>query len=186
MVIVLNRKTIFKFVIICFFTISGLLILTKDSFASNSTIVGFMIEADKMEGAMQSPSVVTDNTTVQKDQPMLELNFDSLSADGLTIKKIMKTPEGTVSITISSKDPALFTNLKVKASNAEFSSVYKPEKENIGFNNIKILAHSVTTEKSSFPQFSFSFNDQSASQLQPKTEEELGQMKALLDRLIAQ
>src|SRR4051812_3192178 len=98
MVIALKRNYINKFIIILVLIISGLLIPTKDSFASNPTIIGFIIEATQMEGTMEDPVMITDDTADQKDRPMLELKFVNLSAKGLIIKKLVKSPKGIVTI----------------------------------------------------------------------------------------
>jgi hypothetical protein len=143
-----------------------------------------MIEADQMEGTIKSLSIVTGDTSALHDQPMLELKFENLAADGLIIKKIMNTPKGIVTINMSSKATALFNNMKVDTSNAVFSEIYKPETGNIGFKNVKLLAHQVTTDNNSLPQFQFSFDDQREPQLEPKSEEGLMQMMTYLEGLL--
>jgi hypothetical protein len=181
-----SRNNILKLVMISAMSLSGLLTLTKDSFASNSTVVGFIIEAKQMEGTMTSPSIALGDTLDQKSMPMLEMNFENLASDGLIIKKIISTPNGEAIINMSSQDTAHFSNLKLLTTNAEFSESYKPTNGNIGFKNIKILAHFVSANDNSLPKFQLSFDDRIDSQLTPKSESELIQMKALLDSLIGQ
>jgi hypothetical protein len=184
MVMVLSRNRMIKFAIICFFTISGLLFLTKDSFASNSTVVGFMIEADQMEGTIQGTELVTGDTADQQGRPMLELRFGDISAQGMVIKKIVNTPNGIVTINMTSKDTAVFNNVKIKVTNAVFSKNYKPESGNIGFEDVKLLAHMITSDSTSLPQFDLSFNEGSQLQLDSLNAEGLIQLKASLESLL--
>ena len=164
--------------------LSGLLIPTKDSFASNPKIIGFLIEASQMEGTMEEPVMITGDTAEQKDRPMLELNFDSLTAEGLSIKKLVQSPKGIITIDMSPKETVLFNNLALQVTNAEFTENYLPDAGNIGLKNIKLLAHHVSANNSSLPQFSLNINEGGQVEMEPKSEEELLQMKAYLDNLI--
>jgi hypothetical protein len=179
-----HRNNTYKLIIILVLTISGLFILTKDSFASNPTFVGFIIEASQMEGIMQDPAMITGDTSEQKDRPMLELKFQNLSADGLTIKKLVNTPKGIVTIDMTPKDTVLFNNISLNITNAVFSGNYLPINGNIGLKNVKLLAHRVTTDSSSLPQFNLSFDEGGQTEMDPKSEIELIHMKAVLEQLL--
>ncbi|WHY87852.1 hypothetical protein QNH39_08480 [Neobacillus novalis] len=163
---------------------SGLFLLTKDSFASNPTIIGFIIEANQMEGTMKNPVMITGDTAEQKDRPMLELKFDNLSAKNLIIKKLVETPNDLITIEISHKDSALFNHLSLHVTNAEFSEHYLPSAGNIGLKNVKLLAHQVTADNLNLPQFNLSFNEGGKVEMEPKSEKELLYMKAVLEKLI--
>ncbi|MBV7503988.1 hypothetical protein KW850_01740 [Bacillus sp. sid0103] len=176
----MERNYIYKFLIILVLIIGGLLIPSKDSFASNSTIIGFIIVASQMEGTMEDPVIITGDTAEQKDRPMLELKFENLSAEGLSIKKLVQSPKGIVTIDMSPKDTVLFNSLSLQVTTAEFSEHYLPATGNIGFKNIKLLAHRVTANHSSLPQFHLKFNEGGEVELEPKSEEELIQMKTTL------
>jgi hypothetical protein len=165
--------------------ISGLLLSTKDSFASDPKIIGFVIEATQMEGTMQEPTITAGDTTEQKNQPMLELKFENLSAEGLTIKKLIKSPKGIETIEMSPEDKVLFSNLSLKVTNAQFSENYLPTTGNFGIKNIKLLAHSVTANHSILPQFKLSLNEGGQVEMESKSEEELLQMKTYLQQLIS-
>lgn len=185
MVIALKQtNNTYKFVIIIFLIFCGLMVPTKGSYASNSTIVGFIIEASQMEGVMQDPTMIVGDTIEQRDRPMLALTFNNLSADGLIIKKLVKTPKGIVTIDMAPKGEVLFNNLKLIVTNAVYSENYIPANGNIGLKNVKLLAHRVTTDSSSLPQFNLIINEGGQVEMEPKSEEELIQMQALLKKLL--
>ena len=185
MVIALKQKNnTYKFVVIVFLTICALIVPTKYSSASNQTIIGFIIETAQMEGTLHPPEMIVGDTSEQKDMPMLELTFENLSADGLIIKKIVKTSNGIITLDMTSKDSVLFNNLSLKVTNAEFGENYIPSKGNIGLKNVKLLTHSVTTVSSKLPFFSLSFNEGGQVEMEPKSKEELVYMKAVLEKLL--
>ncbi|MEH7076152.1 hypothetical protein [Neobacillus drentensis] len=181
----MKRNYSYKFIIILVLMVCGLLIPTKDSFASNPKIIGFIIEAAQMEGSMEEPVMVTGDTAEQKDRPMLELNFSQLKAEGLSIKKLVQSPKGIVTIDMSPKETVLFNNLALQVTNAEFTENYLPADGNIGLKNIKLLAHHVSANNSNLPQFSLNINEGGQVEMEPKSEEELLQMKAFLKSLIS-
>ncbi|ETI66033.1 hypothetical protein [Neobacillus vireti] len=180
----IHRNNTFKLIIVLVLTFSGVFFLTKDSFASNPTIIGFIIEAKQMEGTMKNPVMITGDTAEQKDRPMLELMFDNLSAKDLIIKKLVETPKGLITIEITHKDSALFNNLSLHVTNAEFSEHYLPSAGNIGLKNVKLLTHRVTADNLSLPQFNLILNEGGKVEMEPKSEEELLYMKAVLEKLI--
>jgi hypothetical protein len=184
MVIAMERNYIFKFIIILVLMISGLLIPTKDSYASNPKIIGFIIEAAQMEGTMKDPVMITGDTAEQKDRPMLELNFDNLTVEGLSIKKLVQSQKGIITLDMSPKETVLFSNLSLHVTNAKFTDNYLPANGNIGLKNIKLLAHHVSANNSNLPQFNLSFNDGGQVEMEPKSEEDLLQMKTSLENLL--
>ncbi|MDN3015004.1 hypothetical protein PH210_02150 [Paenibacillus sp. BSR1-1] len=179
------RSNAYKFVIIFFLIIGGLLIPNKVSFASNSTIIGFMIEAAQMDGTMSGPSMIAGDTSQQKDLPMLELNFKDLTAEGLTIKKLVKTPNGIVTLNMTPNETVHFDNLSLNVTNAEFTENYLPDNGNIGLKNVKLLAHKITTGNSNLPQFKLSFNEGGQVELEPEAEAKLIQLKTVLEGLLS-
>lgn len=183
-IVLIRRNNTIKITIVLVLTLSWLFLLTKDSFASNPTIIGFIIEAKQMEGTMKNPVMITGDTSEQKDRPMLELKFDNLTAKNLIIKKLVETPKGLITIEITHKDSALFNHLSLHITNAEFSEHYLPSAGNIGLKNVKLLAHQVTADNLSLPQFNLSFNEGGKVEMEPKSEEELLYMKAVLEKLI--
>lgn len=180
-----HRNSTYKILIILITTLGGLLFLTKDSYASNPTVVGFIIEASKLEGTLQNPVMTVGNTAVEKNRSMLELKFDNLSSEDLVIRKIIKTSKGLVTTTMTSKEKIIFQNLTLSVTNAEFSEPFDPEIGNIGLKNVKLLAHNVKTDSSQLPQFQLIFNEGGQVELEPKSEAELLQMKAGLEQLIS-
>ncbi|MGG3469905.1 hypothetical protein ABES02_20765 [Neobacillus pocheonensis] len=179
-----RRNNSYKFVIIFILIICGLMIPTRDSFASSSTIIGFIIEASQMEGTMMAPSMIVGDTTEQKDRPMLGLKFENLSVDGLMIKKLVKTPNGIVTIGMTPKETVHFDNLNLSVTNAVFTESYPPANGNIGLKDVKLLAHNVSTDNSNLPQFKLSINQGGQVELDPKSEAELIEMKLFLDGLL--
>jgi hypothetical protein len=180
-----HRSSTYKIILILVTTLSGLLFLTKDSYASNPTVVGFIIEASQMEGTLQNPVMIVGNTTVEEKKSMLELHFTNLSSQDLVIKKIVNTPSGIVTTSITSKEKINLDNVDVSVTNAEFSESYIPENGNIGFKNVKLLAHDIKTDHSSLPNFILEFYEGGQMELVPKSEDELLQLKAGLEQLLS-
>ena len=184
MVIALERNNIYKFLIILVLILGGLFIPTKDSFASNTIVIGFIIEADQIEGTLEEPVIITEDTAAQKARPMLKLKFENLSAEGLRIKKLVQSPKGIVTIDMNPKETVIFNNLTLHVTNTEFAEHYLPVSGNIGFKKIKLLAHRVTANNSNLPQFQLGFNEGGEVELEPKSEDELIQMKTNLKYLL--
>jgi hypothetical protein len=180
-----HRNSTYKIIIILITTLSALLFVTKDSYASNPSVVGFIIEASQMEGTLQTPEMSVGNTSIEKSRSMLNLTFENLTCKDLVIKKMVKTSKGIITTRMTSNDKILFENLSLSVTNAEYSEVYVPENGNIGFKNAKLLAHNVKTVSSTLPQFQLSFNEGGEVELAPKSEAELLQMKAGLEYFLS-
>ena len=180
-----QKKNPIKFVIIIIFAFSWLVIPPKNSLAVNSVVIGFIIEASRMEGTIQGLELVTGETINETDRPMLEMNFVNLKAEGLKIKKLVQIGGSTLTTNIGSEGNVQFKSLKVKVTNATFDNdTYKPENGNIGLKNVKLLAHSITTGEAALPQFQLTFNQGGNVELEPKSEQELKEMEALLKNLL--
>lgn len=180
-----QRNNPYKLSIILFLTFCVLMIPTKDSFASNPPIMGFIIEAKQMEGTLQEPELVVGDTTGEKDRAMLELVFDQINSDDLVIKKLVATPKGIITLQMTAKNDIQFKNLKLKVTNAIFQEHYVPANGNIGLKDVKLLVHSVTTDNSSLPQFNLSYHEMGQVEIEPKSKEELLYMKTVLDNLMS-
>ncbi|WP_066065998.1 hypothetical protein [Neobacillus soli] len=124
------------------------------------------------------------DTAEQKDRPMLELKFQNLSADGLMIKKLVKTSKGVITIDMSPEDAVFFNTLSLNVTNAGFGNSYLPTNGNIGLKDVKLLAHRVTSDSSSIPKFNLRFVEGGQVEMEPKSEEELLQLKAGLEQLL--
>jgi hypothetical protein len=179
-----QRKLTYKLIIIFFLTISGWFVLIKNSYATSPIFIGFIIEASQMEGTMQSLTLTTGDTTLVKNAPMLDMKFEDASVKGLIIKKLVQTPDGIVTTNMTSQDTVLFKNLELKVTNATFEGTYIPERGNIGFKNVKLLAHNVTTDSSDLPKFNLNFTSGGQIEMEPKSEAELIQMKTSLEQLL--
>ncbi|WP_027407646.1 hypothetical protein [Anoxybacteroides tepidamans] len=165
-----------KFAIAILFLIIGLSFPVAHSSADSPSPVGFVIEARQLEGTMSALSIATGDTAEKKNIPMLLFRFDNATAEGLTIRKIIETPAGMVTVHMSSSDPAVFRDLVLKASNAQIGEIYKPKNGNIGFKNLKVLAHYVAANNASLPQLQAYFENGGKTEMQPSTEGELKQM----------
>ena len=172
-----------KHVILIFFTILTLMIPTKYSLADNESTIGFIIEANQMEGTPLGMLLAVGETTDEKARPMLELKFADSSVNGLKIKKLVKTQNGIVTTKIISNEMVHFQTLTLKVSNAEFKDIYVPELGKIGFHDIKLLAHNVETNAANLPQFVLEFETGDTLELQPKNEQELQTIKNTLENL---
>ncbi|MEH7096257.1 hypothetical protein [Neobacillus vireti] len=128
--------------------------------------------------------MTTGDTTEKKNQPMLEMKFDNLHADGLVIKKVMKTKNGLISIDMIPNESVNFKNLSVKITNADLAEPYLPKNGNIGLKNVKLLAHNVTTDSSALPKLNVSFSSNGVVEMEPKNEQELIQTKDLLEQIL--
>lgn len=137
-----------------------------------------------MEGTLKEINMTTGDTTEQKNQPMLEMKFDTLHADGLVIKKVIKSRNGLISIEMIPNESVNFKNLSVKITNAEMAEPYLPKNGNIGLKNVKLLAHNVTTDSSDLPKLNVNFNSNSEVEMEPKNEQGLIQTKALLEQIL--
>lgn len=73
--------------------------------ASVPMIDGFVIEADKVEGVMGIPGIINGETATQKNKLMLRLTFSKATIYGLTITKVLNTPNGPVTIQFKSTGP---------------------------------------------------------------------------------
>ncbi len=178
------RKRLIKGVIILVLVCGWLIIPAKNSLAVNPVSIGFMIEAAQMEGDIQELDLINGETLDQKERPMLEMNFAVVSAEGLSIKKLVQTKEGTITTEITAKKNVLFKKLKLKVTNATFSGTYVPEQGVLGLKNVKLLVHNITTESSNLPQFNLEFKAGGEVELKPKSKQELIQIKSLLESLV--
>lgn len=174
----------FKLAIICIFIIGGLFTFTRDSLATNSAFIGFIIEADQMEGTLKNLAMVTGQTAEQKSQQMLEMEFQDARAEGLVINKVFSTPKGLVTVKMSAKDTAVFNHIKLDVTNAEFSEAFKPQDGNIGFKNVKLLTHLQTSDSANLSEFNISFNEGEEMWMTPDSEETLIQKKQMLEGLL--
>jgi hypothetical protein len=180
-----QRNYTYKYLIIVFLTFCAVFVPTHDSLASNPTVIGFIIEAKQLEGTIQEPKLVVGNTTDEKERSMLELTIENVKSEDLIIKKLVKTPQGFITLQMTSKDTILLKNLNIKVTNAEFSEHYIPITGNIGLKQVKLLAHSITTDSSTLPQFNLDFHGNGQVEMEPKSKEELNVIKAVLDKLIS-
>ncbi|MGJ7910427.1 hypothetical protein [Neobacillus sp. LXY-1] len=175
----------YKLLIILFLTVSTLFMVTKDSNAETPQLIGFIIDAEQMEGSITGLAMTTGETPYAKDVPMLEMKFDSAAVLGLTIKKLVQSPKGLITTNITSKDTVLFKNLTLKVTNAQFGQYYLPKKGNIGLKKVKLLAHDVSAVDSNLPLFHMDFQSGGEIELQPKSEQELIQLKGSLEQLLS-
>lgn len=186
MIALRQSKLAYKLLMIFFLIIGGWLALTKNSYATSPIFIGFIIEASQMEGTMQSLDMTTGDTALAQNVPMLDLKFKDATVKGLIIKKLMQTPDGIVTTNMTSQDTVLFNNLELKVTNASFEGTYIPEQGNIGFKNVKLLAHFVTTDSSDLPKFKVNFTTGGQIEMEPRSEAELIQMKTGLEQLLIQ
>lgn len=182
MVIVLKHtlKT-FKLVIMLFLFIFGSFSTTKDSYAVSPLFVGFIIESSQIEGTSKGISLSKGETLTERDRPMLELKLENVTAKDLKIKKLFQTQNGMTTTVITSNDSVFIKNLTLTVTNADFTGTFLPEHGNIGLNNVKLLAHLVTTNDLSMSNFSLSFIEGGTVEMEPKSEQELLHIKAVLE-----
>ncbi|MFK9094504.1 hypothetical protein [Bacillus salipaludis] len=176
-----QRRKPYRVIIILIIAISGFFIPTMNSFAVESTIIGFIIEANQLEGTINGVYLTNKETSNQLDRPMLELKFENASVKGLMIKKLVKTPNGFMTNIITSGDTVLFKNLSLYVTNPGEIQTYTPANGNIGLKNVKLLAHAVTSDSSILPKYNLSFENGGENELEPKSEQELIQIKAYLE-----
>ncbi len=163
---------------------SGLLIPTNHSSAVESTIIGFIIEADQLEGTFKGANLINGETGDQPSRPMLELKFEQTTVKGFKIKKLIKTPNGIVTSIFSSGDTVLLNNLSLSVTNPGEIMTYTPVNGNIGLKNVKLLAHLVTSDYSILPKLNVSFVEGGEVELDSMNVTELIEEKAKLEDIL--
>lgn len=164
MVITLVKKT--SFIIMITVLILGTAISPKKLHADASVpmIDGFVIEADKVEGVMGIPGIMNGETTTQKNKLMLRLTFSKATIYGLTITKVLNTPNGPVTIQFKSTGPVELTNMAVDVTKIEFSGIYLPNKlGELGMKNVRLVAHKQTADEAILPALVASLEEQGAN-----------------------
>lgn len=179
-----QRRKLFRIGLILIIAMSGFLIPTNHSSAVESTIIGFVIEADQLEGTIKGANLINGETADRPSRPMLELKFEHTTVKGLKIKKLVKTPNGIVTNIISSGDTVLFNNLSLSVTNPGDIETYTPANGNIGLKNVKLLAHLVTSDRSILPKFNLSFEEGGKVELEPMNETELNLVKSNIETIL--
>ncbi|WML38867.1 hypothetical protein RCG19_16945 [Neobacillus sp. OS1-2] len=179
-----QRRKLFRIGLILIIAMSGFLIPTNHSSAVESTIIGFIIEADQLEGTIKGAELINGETADQPSRPMLELKFEDTNVKGLKIKKLIKTPNGIVTNIISSGDTVLFNNLSLSVTNPGEIVTYTPDNGNFGLKNVKLLAHHVTSDQSILPKFNVSFVEGGDVELEPMNETNLSAVKSKIEYIL--
>ncbi|EKN68765.1 hypothetical protein BABA_11951 [Neobacillus bataviensis LMG 21833] len=179
-----QRRKLFRIGLIFIIAMSGFLIPTNHSSAVESILIGFVIEADQLEGTIKGTNLINGETADQPSRPMLELKFEHTTVKGLKIKKLVKTPNGIVTNIISSGDTVLFNNLSLSVTNPGEFETYTPASGNIGLKNVKLLAHLVTSDHSILPKFNLSFEEGGKVELEPMNETVLKMVKSNIETIL--
>ncbi|MCZ0754569.1 hypothetical protein [Anoxybacillus sp. J5B_2022] len=173
-----------RFIVIIFLIFTSGVLFVRQGSATTPTVVGFVIEATRLEATLKSVSLGTGDTAEQQDAPMLSLSLEQAVVDGLTIRKIVRTPSGNITVRIASSDSATFPQLMVQLSNAQFSEVYQPTDGKIGFKQLKMLAHRIVSDNVKLPQLLITLESGGEAEMTPANEEALAQMKKTLETFI--
>lgn len=140
----------------CFFT--------NISVAESPATDGFIIEADRVEGVMLPPGIVTGNTATKQNQVMLRLQYADVTIYGLKITKVLQTPEGPVTIHMNAPGPIQLKNMKDDATKVDFGSIYVPEKAGqIGMKNVRLVAHQQLADNADLPGLDLSMETGAAN-----------------------
>lgn len=140
----------------CFFT--------NISVAESPATDGFIIEADRVEGVMLPPGIVTGNTATKQNQVMLRLQYADVTIYGLKITKVLQTPEGPVTIHMNAPGPIQLKNMKADATKVDFGSIYVPEKAGqIGMKNVRLVAHQQLADNADLPGLDLSMETGAAN-----------------------
>lgn len=143
--------------------ILGAAISPKRSYADASVSMndGFVIEADRVEGVMGIPGIINGETSTQKNKLMLRLTFSKATIYGLTITKVLNTPNGPVTIHFKSTGPVELTNMAVDVTKIEFGGIYLPNKlGELGMKNVLLVAHKQTANEAILPALVASLEEQ--------------------------
>ncbi|ANB59855.1 hypothetical protein [Anoxybacteroides amylolyticum] len=173
-----------RFIVIIFLIFTSGVLFVRQGSATTPTVVGFVIEATQLEGTLKSVSLGTGDTAEQPNTPILSLSLEQIVANGLTIRKIVRTPSGNITVRMTSSDVATFRQLTVQLSNAQFSEVYQPTDGKIGFKQLKMLAHRIVSDDVKLPQLLITLESGGEAEITPANEEALAQMKKTLETLI--
>ncbi|WP_233896596.1 hypothetical protein [Heyndrickxia coagulans] len=133
----------------CFFT--------NISVAESPVTDGFIIEADRVEGAMLPPGITAGDTATKQNQVMLRLQYADVTIYGLKITKVLQTPEGPVTIHMNAPGPIQLKNMRVDATKVNFGGIYVPEKaRQIGMKNVRLVAHQQLADNADLPGLNLS------------------------------
>ncbi len=133
----------------CFFT--------NISVAESPVTDGFIIEADRVEGAMLPPGITAGDTATKQNQVMLRLQYADVTIYGLKITKVLQTPEGPVTIHMNAPGPIQLKNMRVDATKVNFGGIYVPEKAGqIGMKNVRLVAHQQLADNADLPGLNLS------------------------------
>lgn len=164
--------------------ICSMMLFLPHSKATESSPVGFVIEAEQLEGTMELPSIETGDTPHLPNVPMLLLKFQHASATKLKVTKLVHSPDGMISMEMSSDDVSSFDHLSLKVTNVQFKEIYKPEHGNIGFKHVKVLAHAVTWEQAGLPTLHVGWKQGEPINMEPIPENVLAALKEKLEQLL--
>lgn len=115
---------------------------------------GIVMKADRVEGVLSLPGLETVSTPCKKQQLALNLRFSKVAIYGLTIKKQLQTPNGTFTITITSKDPnrpVELRNMAVAVTQIKFGKVFIPKLGELGMGDVELMAHKQLADTANIP-----------------------------------
>ncbi|MBS4174546.1 hypothetical protein [Bacillus sp. FJAT-49736] len=122
---------------------------------------GFVIEADRVEGILGLPGIVSGETTSNQNKLMLRLSFIKATIYGLTITKVINTSSGPMTIQFKSTGPVELKNMAVDVTKIEFGGIYLPNNiGEIGMKNVRLVAHKQTAENADLPDLVASLSEQ--------------------------
>ncbi|MFB7304733.1 hypothetical protein [Heyndrickxia sporothermodurans] len=168
-------KRTLPFILILYILCSGTWI--HPSIAKSSSSEGFIIEADRVEGVISLPSIVTGETSHSPKKVMLRLCFAKSTIYGMKLSKV----NNGITMQMTSSGPDELSMMCADVTKLSFDEIYITRVGEIGLKNVRLVAHKQTANLASLPNLDVRFV-QNNFHTTPDSEEHL---KLLNEKLTA-
>ncbi|MBL5767262.1 hypothetical protein MXL46_08675 [Heyndrickxia sporothermodurans] len=144
-------KRTFPFILILYIVFNGTWI--HPSIAESTSSEGFIIEADRVEGVISLPSIVTGETSHSPKKVMLRLCFAKSTIYGMRLTKI----NAGITMQMTSNGPDELSKMCADVTKLTFDEIYIPRVGEVGLKNIRLVAHKQTADLASLPNLDVRF-----------------------------
>jgi hypothetical protein len=151
-----------SFILLISMLILNVALFPHHSHADASTSMdGFIIEADRVEGVLGLPGIIAGESSNQNNKIMLHLNFSKATIYGMKLTKVVNTVKGPLTIQFKSTGPVELQNMSVDVTKIQFGGIYLPNKlGEIGMRDVRLVAHKQTADKAFLPALVASIAEQ--------------------------
>ncbi|MEH7544463.1 DUF6230 family protein, partial [Neobacillus vireti] len=105
---------------------------------------GFIIEADRVVGSGMFATIVKQETSQNKEKPMLRIQYQSATIYGMKLTKQIDTPNGAVTISLKANGPVTVKNMTVDTTAISFKGACINANQTIpelGMESVVMAAH---------------------------------------------